>query len=99
MCSLICKIDSVNADKGLNIVKSRISNARILSVSTAESISLYSKFPNTVNGTRLSDTELTKTVGLRLNVVVADQCKCICGTSLDEFKKHALTYNSGLERF
>ena len=73
--------------------------ASMLSVSTHESGSLYTGLPSTVDCTRLSDTELTIAVGLRLGVAFAAPGTCICGATLDEFGHYALTCNRGLERF
>ena len=89
----------MNADEVANMDKSQMAMARMLSVATYESGSLYTGLPNTVDGTRLSDTELTMAVGLRLGVVVAALSTCICGATLDELGHHALTCNRGLERF
>ena len=71
MRSWICPIDSVNADEVASMDKSQMAMARMLSVATYESGSLYTGLPSTVDGTRLSDTELTMAVGLRLGVAVA----------------------------
>ena len=99
MRSWICTIDFVDADEVANMDKSQMSMARMLSVATYESGSLYTGLPSTVDGTRLSDTKLTMAIGLRLGVAVAALGTCICRTTLDEFGHHALTCNRGIERF
>ena len=93
--SCIASIYAAKMERIHSAMRSQTEVARLLAFCTSDSAVLFQDLPCFQEGTRLANSTLTITVGVRLSLPVAVSGLCACGAELDMIGEHALVCRNG----